>query len=195
MPGRGGGGHGGGRGGFGGGRGGWGGRGWGRGPFWGSPGFYGPRYGYGPGGPPPPPLFWWLCCGWCYAPPPPPSPEVIYTQQQPQSNPIVMGEAQPVYQNATFSSSATQNRDVAGTATFAAAPADYPEIYAKEFRSGDSEARYYLTLPPDVKHGQEVRVDLGGRESTIVIPESVRPGQKMVVVAPVQVYVAEAVVS
>lgn len=153
-------------------------------------------YIVGPPPPPPPPLFWWLFCGWCCAPPPPPPPQVVYTQPPPQSNPLVMGEAQPVYRSAAIATPAVRdNGGVSGTAHFATAPVDYPEVYAKEFRSGDSEARYYLTIPADVKHGQEVCVDLGGRESTIVVPDTVQPGQKIVVIAPVPVYIAEAVAS
>lgn len=61
---------------------------------------------------------------------------------------------------------------------------DVREILVQEFRSGDSPLLFHLSIPNDAKPDQIIKVDLGGREFSVKIPDYVRPGEKVIVVAP-----------
>lgn len=65
--------------------------------------------------------------------------------------------------------------------------ANYREIKALEYRDGDPAVRYYLTIPPDIQYDQAIQVDLGGRVMTVRIPDYIRKGEKVIVVAPAPV--------
>jgi len=62
--------------------------------------------------------------------------------------------------------------------------ADAREILVQEFRTGDTPLLFHLTIPQDAQINQIVKVDLGGREFSVKIPDYVRNGEKVVVVAP-----------
>ena len=63
----------------------------------------------------------------------------------------------------------------------------YREVRALEYREGDAAVRYYLTIPPDIQYDQPIQVDLGGRVMTVRIPDYIRKGEKIIVVAPAPV--------
>lgn len=58
------------------------------------------------------------------------------------------------------------------------------EIKAIEFRDGDVPTRYPFTIPSDSYPGQLTAVALSGRDFTIRIPDYVRPGEPVIIVAP-----------
>ena len=58
------------------------------------------------------------------------------------------------------------------------------EIKAIEFRDGDVPSRYPYTIPSDALSGQLIPVALSGRDFTIRIPDYVRPGETVIVIAP-----------
>ena len=49
---------------------------------------------------------------------------------------------------------------------------------------GDTPMKCRVTLPPDVRVGQIVRISIQGRQFTLRIPPAVRPGQTVLVIAP-----------
>ena len=61
----------------------------------------------------------------------------------------------------------------------------YKEIRTLEYRDGDPTSRHYLTIPDDALPGQVLQVDLGGREMTVRVPETVSPGEKVIIISPV----------
>lgn len=58
------------------------------------------------------------------------------------------------------------------------------EVTALEFREGDTPTKYLLTLPAEVKPGSVIRVMLAGREFSILLPDYLEKGEKIVVIAP-----------
>jgi hypothetical protein len=61
------------------------------------------------------------------------------------------------------------------------------EINALELRSDDTQARYMYTVPADAPRGQIHPVRLAGREFTVKIPDYVRTGETVTIVAPAAV--------
>lgn len=64
------------------------------------------------------------------------------------------------------------------------ATVSYKEIRTLEYREGDPITRHFLTLPEDIKRDQVLLVDLGGRQMSVRVPETVSPGEKVIVVSP-----------
>ena len=58
------------------------------------------------------------------------------------------------------------------------------EVTALEFREGDTPTKYMLTLPMEAKPGSVIRVMLAGREFSILLPDYLEKGEKIVVIAP-----------
>lgn len=61
------------------------------------------------------------------------------------------------------------------------------EIYAKEYREGDSQVRFALSIPSDVNPPQTLTVSLGGREFHVDVPDYVARNETVVVIAPAAV--------
>lgn len=146
-----------GSGGRGGGRGfGHGGYGYGRGP-----GFYGGGYwggGYWGGGPGyygrGGPVLPCWLC--CFFPPPPPPPVYI--------------RPPPVY--------------VVDQTLTTTSPLLPRELTVLEFSDGDTPVRYMVTIPEDAASGSVLRVRLSGRDFSIILPNYLNRGEKIVVIAP-----------
>lgn len=66
-------------------------------------------------------------------------------------------------------------------------PPAYREIKALEYREGDTPVKYFLNVPEDVVYGQTIQVDLGGNVFSVRIPDYVRRGEKVIVIAPAPV--------
>lgn len=58
------------------------------------------------------------------------------------------------------------------------------ELYVQEYKVGDNIARYYLDIPQDSKPNQILRIQLGEREFNLKVPDYVRVGERVIVVAP-----------
>jgi len=58
------------------------------------------------------------------------------------------------------------------------------ELYANEYRKGDSEVRYSLRIPNDSNPGETITTLLGGRQFTVTVPDYVRRDEMVVVIAP-----------
>jgi hypothetical protein len=58
------------------------------------------------------------------------------------------------------------------------------EVTALEFREGDTPVKYMLTLPQDATPGNVLRVKLGGRDFSILLPDYLDRGEKIIVIAP-----------
>lgn len=58
------------------------------------------------------------------------------------------------------------------------------EVTALEFREGDTPIKYMLTLPQDATPGTVLRVKLGGRDFSILLPDYLERGEKIIVIAP-----------
>jgi len=58
------------------------------------------------------------------------------------------------------------------------------EIKAREYTDDDIPARYPFTIPSDARVGEVLHVLLSGRSFTIRMPEHLRPGDHVVVIAP-----------
>jgi hypothetical protein len=63
------------------------------------------------------------------------------------------------------------------------------EVTALEFREGDTPTKFMVTLPYDAIPGNILRVKLGGREFSIMVPSYLDRGEKIVVIAPAAPYV------
>lgn len=153
-----------------------GGRGFGRGPgpgpggwtFWGGPCAPGERVCFGIGA-----LFW--CC---FTPPPSPPTVVIHEQNTYYPVPHSPIVDNPITDDAYHSSSAK-------------VPGGLREVYAMEFRHGDMTVRYHFTLPPESMPGQKLKINLGGREFHINVPDYLCRGETIVVIAPAAVTYGE----
>jgi len=44
--------------------------------------------------------------------------------------------------------------------------------------------RYHLNIPNDANPGQTIRVSLGGREFSVIIPDYVKRGETVILLAP-----------
>lgn len=75
----------------------------------------------------------------------------------------------------------------------AAAPGSVPvavnaglkELYANEYREGDTAVRYHLRIPADCVPGaQTLKVELGGRQFSLDIPDYCKREETVVVIAP-----------
>ena len=144
----------------------------------------GPRVLAPAGGPGP--RGWWpcgpgpgVCCWgigalfWCCWTPPPPPPQVVVVEHHHSAAPEQQyTEAQPLlsatYSAPTASTVKTGNR----------------ELYANEYRKGDSEVRYSLRIPNDSNPGETIATLLGGRQFTVTVPDYVRRDEMVVVIAP-----------
>ena len=63
-------------------------------------------------------------------------------------------------------------------------PSGSREIHALELRSNDMQARYPFVIPDVQGDRDRVGIRLAGREFTIKLPDDVRTGDQIVVVAP-----------
>lgn len=135
----------------------------------GGPGFFGGGFGYGYGSPFFGGGYWgggpgyyggggpfFPCWLCCFYPPPPPPP--VYVRPPP---------AYVVDQNVTTSS-----------------PLLPRELTVLEFIEGDTPLKYMVVLPKDAVPGSIVRVKLGGKEFSILLPDYLDRGEKIVVIAP-----------
>ena len=61
------------------------------------------------------------------------------------------------------------------------------ELYANEYREGDAQVRYTLTIPSDVSPPQTLTVSLGSREFRVDVPDYVARSETVVVIAPAAV--------
>lgn len=68
-----------------------------------------------------------------------------------------------------------------------AAPTSQREINALELRNDDAQARYQYTVPADAPRGQVHPVKLAGREFTVKLPDYVRTGETVTIIAPAAV--------
>lgn len=71
-----------------------------------------------------------------------------------------------------------------GSAPRVVAPSGPREIKTQEYREDDIPARYPYTIPADAAAGELLPVVLSGRSFTIRLPDYVRPGESVTVVAP-----------
>lgn len=58
------------------------------------------------------------------------------------------------------------------------------ELFVEELVQGTEIARYFAVIPSDAKPDQIIQLNLGGRDYTVRLPASIRPGQRIVIVAP-----------
>ena len=63
-------------------------------------------------------------------------------------------------------------------------PALSRELTVLEFRAGDVPTKYVLTLPIEANPGSVVHVKLGDREFTVLLPDYLVRGEKIVIIAP-----------
>ena len=96
----------------------------------------------------------WICC---FFRPPPPTPTYI--------------RPPPVY-------------IVNGNPILIKSPALSRELTVLEFRAGDVQTKYVLTLPIEANPGSVVHVKLGEREFTILLPDYLIRGEKVIIIAP-----------
>jgi hypothetical protein len=61
------------------------------------------------------------------------------------------------------------------------------EIFAIEYRSTDTAAKYQMTLPDDIPAGRIITVNLDGREFNVKLPDNVRPGDSVIIVVPANI--------
>jgi hypothetical protein len=108
-----------------------------------------------------------LCCTWCCAPPPPgppppPQPQVVIIENN-------SGTSNPVIGNA-------------------ATVSNYKELKSLEYREGEKPSKYYVVVPEDVEYNgtTQICVKAGGVDTnyTIVIPETIQRGEKIIVLCP-----------
>uniref|UniRef100_A0A7S0XCE8 Uncharacterized protein n=1 Tax=Chromulina nebulosa TaxID=96789 RepID=A0A7S0XCE8_9STRA len=133
-------------------------------------------------GPPGPPLLpgermCWACRGFRAAPPPPPVPFVVDAA-------LAVGATAVIY-SATNSNYNSQS--IASTIS-PSAPVDNSnnlrECYVMEYRSGDITMKYFYKIPLDSKVNEIIRVNLNNREFTFKIPDYVRKGEEIILIAP-----------
>lgn len=125
----------------------------------------------GPGGPLGPlGLLCWipvLLC--CFAPPPPPPSTVI----------VVDSNGTPVNRTPQAGPSPTPIATAVPVAN-----TSYREVKALEFREGDIPKKYFLEVPLDLNYSQTIQVELGGSLFTVKVPDYIRRGEKIIVIAP-----------
>ena len=140
------------------GRGGYGhGYGYGRGPGFYGGGYWGGGYwGGGPGYYRGGPVLPCWLC--CFFPPPPPPP--VYVRPPP---------VYVVDQTLTISS-----------------PLLPRVLTVLEFSDGDTPVKYMVTIPEDAASGSVLRVRLSGKDFSIILPDYLSRGEKIVVIAPAQ---------
>ncbi len=63
----------------------------------------------------------------------------------------------------------------------------FREIRALEFREGDTPVKYFLNVPDDINYGQTIQVDLGGTVFSVRVPDYIKRGEKVIVIAPAPV--------
>lgn len=102
----------------------------------------------------------------CFAPPPPPPQTVI----------VVDSSGNPVNRTPTTATPIATAVPVANTS--------YREVKALEFREGDIPKKYFLDVPMDLNYSQAIQVELGGSLFTVKIPDYIRRGEKIIVIAP-----------
>lgn len=105
-----------------------------------------------------------LCC---FAPPPPPPSTVVVVDSN--GNPVARTPA---------------TGRVAVATPIPVATSTYREVKALEFREGDIPKKYFLDVPLDLNYNQAIQVELGGSLFTVKIPDYIRRGEKIIVIAP-----------
>jgi len=58
-------------------------------------------------------------------------------------------------------------------------------IYTQDYLAGMPCRRFAMYVPANMHGGMVLRLDLAGRQHSVELPEDVRPGETVVVVAPV----------
>ena len=137
-----------------------------------APGPGGPGRGWWPCGPGPGVCCWGIgALFWCCWTPPAPPPQVVVVEHHYTAAP----EQQQQY---------AETQPLLATAAASTVKTGLRELYANEYRKGDSEVRYHLTIPNDSKPGETITALLGGRSFTVTLPDYVRRDETVVVVAP-----------
>ncbi len=105
-------------------------------------------------------------------------------QQQPQQNfPDAITIPTATVSRSRISSSAEVSY-VAGTATIVRS--EFREIRTLDFQDGDRAVRYYLDIPDGIPYDTDTVIEMNGRRMMIRIPSAVRPGERVVIVAPME---------
>jgi len=116
-----------------------------------------------------------FCCGslgalfWCCLTPPPPPPPTVTVVHEHSYSPV--------------------STDPPAAAPAGAVPVAVKtglrELYANEYREGDTAVRYHLRIPADCVPGaQTLKVELGGRQFSLDIPDYCKREETVVVIAP-----------
>jgi hypothetical protein len=64
----------------------------------------------------------------------------------------------------------------------------YQEVRVREFRLGDSPTLFFFNIPTGVEQGDIIQVDLDGRKFDVRISGNVKPGERVILVAPAPVH-------
>eukprot|EP01035_Chromulina_nebulosa_P017750 gene17750-23349_t len=138
---------------------------------------------WGPPGPPLPPgeRMCWACRGFRAAPPPPPVPFVVDAA-------LAVGATAAIY-SATDSNYRNNSHSIPTATPFSpSAPEDNSnnlrEFHVMEYRPGDNITKYFYKIPLDSKANQIIRINLNNREFTFKIPDYVRKGEEIILIAP-----------